>query len=65
MTELGANGIVAVSREVRSVSLIQAIVGIFYLAVLISRIMSSYRSPAILVEVEPASVAQADPESRP
>lgn len=43
MTELGTPGMTAVSREVRSISLIEAILGILYLAVLISRIMSTYR----------------------
>jgi len=43
ITELGAPGIAAISREARSVSLLEAVLGIFYLAVLISRIMSSYR----------------------
>jgi hypothetical protein len=43
MTELGAPGITAVSREIRSISLIEAVLGILYLAVLISRLMSAYR----------------------
>ncbi len=43
MTELGSPGMTALSREVRSLSLIEAILGILYLAVLISRIMSTYR----------------------
>lgn len=44
LTELGTPGVTAVSREVRSVSLLEAVLGILYLAVLISRIMSAYRS---------------------
>ena len=44
MTELGTPGIVAISREVRSVSLLEAVLGILYLAVLISRLMSAYRA---------------------
>ena len=44
MTELGTPGITAVSREVRSVSLLEAVLGILYLAVLISRLMSAYRA---------------------
>ena len=50
MTELGTPGITAVSREVRSVSLLEAILGIMYLAVLISRLMSAYRSASVVVE---------------
>ena len=46
LTELGAPGVTAVSREVRSVSLLEAVLGIFYLAVLISRLMSTYRTAA-------------------
>lgn len=46
LTELGTPGMTAVSREVRSVSLVEAVLGIFYLAVLISRIMSAYRVSA-------------------
>ena len=50
MTELGTPGITAVSREVRSVSLLEAVLGILYLAVLISRLMSAYRPVSIMVE---------------
>lgn len=52
MTELGAPGITAVSHEVRSVSLLEAVLGILYLAVLISRLMSAYR-PAPLTREAP------------
>ncbi len=44
MTSLGAAGIIPVSDQARSLSVIEAILGILYLAVLISRLMSSYQS---------------------
>ena len=43
MTSLGAPGITPVSEQARSLSVIQAILGILYLAVLISRLMGAYR----------------------
>lgn len=43
MTSLGAAGIMAVSPQVRSLSVIEAILGVLYLAVLISRLMGAYR----------------------
>ncbi len=54
MTELGTPGITAVSREVRSVSLFEAVLGILYLAVLISRLMSAYRSDPVHNSQPPA-----------
>jgi hypothetical protein len=45
MTSLGASGITPVSAEVRSISVIEAIVGVLYLAVLISRLVGGYRHP--------------------
>ncbi len=44
MTALGAPGIVAVTPQARSISILEAILGILYLAVLISRLMGAYRS---------------------
>ncbi len=44
MTSLGAAGIIAVSPQVRSLSVIEAILGVLYLAVLISRLMDAYHS---------------------
>jgi hypothetical protein len=44
ITSLGAAGIVPVSSEARSVSIVEAILGVLYLAVLISRLMGAYRS---------------------
>jgi hypothetical protein len=41
MTCLGANGIIAVSNQAKSLSLIEAILGVLYLAVLISRLVGS------------------------
>jgi len=43
MTTLGAGGIVAVLPQVRSFSMIESIVGVLYLAVMISRLVSGYR----------------------
>ncbi len=44
MTSLGAPGIAAVSDQARSISVIESILGLLYLAVMISRLMSAYRS---------------------
>ncbi|MBV8866405.1 MAG: two pore domain potassium channel family protein [Acidobacteriaceae bacterium] len=48
MTSLGASGITPVSDQARSISVIEAILGVLYLAVLIARLMGAYqnRSPA-------------------
>jgi hypothetical protein len=43
MTALGTSGITPVSNQARSLSVIEAILGILYLAVLISRLMAAYR----------------------
>lgn len=43
MTSLGAVGFTAVSAPARSLSVIEAIIGVLYLAVLIARLMSGYR----------------------
>ncbi len=43
MTTYGSNGIVAVSPQVRSLSVIEAILGVLYLAVMISRLVGAYR----------------------
>lgn len=43
MTSLGAAGITPVSDQARSISVIEAILGVLYLAVLISRLMSAYQ----------------------
>jgi hypothetical protein len=42
MTCLGASGIVAVSNQARSLSIIEAILGVLYLAVLISRLVGTH-----------------------
>jgi hypothetical protein len=47
ITSLGAAGITAVSGQARSISVIEAILGVLYLAVLIARLMGAYR-PASL-----------------
>jgi Ion channel len=43
MTSLGAAGITPVSSQARSVSVLEAILGVLYLAVLIARLMGGYR----------------------
>jgi hypothetical protein len=45
MTSLGAAGITPVSGQARCVAVIEAIVGVLYLAVLISRLVGAYRHP--------------------
>jgi Ion channel len=45
MSSLGAAGITPVSGEARCLSAIETIVGLFYLAVLISRLVGAYRHP--------------------
>jgi ion channel len=44
MTALGASGIIPISDQARSLSIIEAIIGVLYLAVLISRLMGTYKS---------------------
>jgi hypothetical protein len=44
MTCLGAAGITPVSDQARSMSVIESVVGVLYLAVLISRLMSAYQA---------------------
>ena len=44
ITCLGASGITPVSDQARSISIIEALLGILYLAVLISRLLSAYNS---------------------
>jgi hypothetical protein len=46
MCSLGAAGITPVSGEARCVCVIEAIIGVLYLAVLISRLVGAYRHPA-------------------
>ncbi|HUJ96441.1 MAG TPA: ion channel [Terriglobales bacterium] len=43
MTSLGATGITPVSDEARSLTILEAILGVLYLAVLIARLMGAYR----------------------
>jgi hypothetical protein len=43
MTALGTSGITPVSNQMRSLTVIEAILGILYLAVLISRLVAAYR----------------------
>jgi len=47
MTSLGASGITPVSGEARCVSVIESVVGVLYLAVLISRLVGAYRHPTV------------------
>jgi hypothetical protein len=46
LTSLGAGGMTPVSAQARSVTVIEAILGVLYLAVLISRLVAAYRHPA-------------------
>ncbi len=48
MTSLGAAGIIAVSGEARSFTVIETTLGVFYLAVLIARLISAYQHPSAL-----------------
>ncbi len=45
MTSLGATGIAPVSAEARAVTILEAILGVLYLAVLIARLMVGYARP--------------------
>jgi hypothetical protein len=47
MVSLGAAGITPVSAPARSLSVIEAITGVLYLAVLIARLMGAYRYPSV------------------
>ena len=47
MTALGASGIAPVTGQARAITVIQSMLGIFYLAVLIARLMSAYRLRAL------------------
>jgi len=47
MTSLGATGITAVSDQARSLTVIEAVLGVLYLAVLIARLMGAYRHPSM------------------
>jgi Ion channel len=44
MTSLGAAGIVPVSAHARAISILEAILGVLYLAVLVARLMGAYRT---------------------
>jgi hypothetical protein len=46
MTSLGAPGIIAVSGEARAVTILESIIGVLYLAVLISRLLTAYNQRA-------------------
>ncbi len=43
MTGLGASGMVAISRQARSFTIIESITGVLFLAVLVARLMGAYR----------------------
>jgi hypothetical protein len=47
ITSVGASGMTAVSRRARSISIIEAILGALYLAVMIARLMGAYRHPSL------------------
>jgi hypothetical protein len=46
MTSVGASGITPVSDQARSLTAIEATIGVLYLAVLIARLISGYRPPS-------------------
>jgi hypothetical protein len=46
MTSLGAPGIIAVSGEARAITILESIIGVLYLAVLISRLLTAYNQRA-------------------
>jgi len=61
ISSLGAAGITPVSGEARSLTVIEGILGVLYLAVLISRLMGAYRAqtaPFSLSEKEPPLKAE-------
>ena len=43
LTELGSSGMVAVAPEAKSISLLESILGVLFMAVLISRLINAYR----------------------
>ncbi len=45
-TCLGATGISPISLQARSISVVEALIGVLYLAVLISRLLAAYHSRA-------------------
>jgi hypothetical protein len=47
MTSLGSAGITPVTGPARSISILEAILGVLYLAVLIARLMGAYRPPPV------------------
>jgi uncharacterized membrane protein len=47
MTSVGASGMTAVSGQARSMSIIEATLGVLYLAVLIARLIAAYRHPSL------------------
>ncbi len=66
MTSVGAAGITPVSGEARSLTVIESILGVLYLAVLIARLMGTYRHPeqaAVLPPKDTASTSS-DPNNR-
>jgi hypothetical protein len=48
MTSLGAVGILPVSDQARSISVVESVIGILYLGVLVSRLIAAYRPQADL-----------------
>jgi hypothetical protein len=64
LTELGTPGINAVAPVARSVSLLEAIVGVLYLAVLISRLINAYRAEELLGEAPRGQIDPPIDESR-
>jgi hypothetical protein len=49
MTSLGSAGIIPVTPQARSLTTVEAILGLFYLAVLVSRLVGLYRSEDLTI----------------
>jgi hypothetical protein len=64
MTSVGAAGITPVSGEARSLTVIESILGVLYLAVLIARLMGAYRSPEQAAH-PPKDTAAHEPGKKP
>ena len=61
MTSLGSSGIIPVSPVVRSLSIVEAILGLLYLAVLVSRLVGMYHMEMIVEK--PAATGSAEQEA--
>ncbi len=60
MTSLGSSGIIPVSSVVRSLSIVEAILGLLYLAVLVSRLVGMYHLDLISPQGGPPRIERAE-----